>query len=169
MDFALIFDWVLRIAGILTLVAGFVSFFINSYEFDVNVYINRISKSDSKKYKNAIEYIDNNVNGEFLLFIPQGNTNFKNVRYYECMYVSNKFKKTKILQNFKNINFTNGLIINTYYPCGVPSRILEWEAEYGVKGNYILSENGKDGDVKHGNFFYKYNFLAKLRKIIGWK
>jgi hypothetical protein len=164
-----IIDWILRISGVLAIIFGFISLFINQYEFDVNVYINRINKSDLKNYENALEYIDINMNGEYLVFIPRENTNFKNVNYREYKYTGKKFLIKKVLKDFKNINCTNGLIINTYYPCGVPSRILEWEADYGTKGRYIIAENGKDGNVKHGDFFYKYNLIAKFRKIIGWK
>jgi hypothetical protein len=164
-----IIDWILRITGILAIVFGFVSLLINQYEFDVNVYINRINKSDLKDYKNALKYIDINMDGEYLVFMPKENVNFKNVNYREYMCTGKKFEIKKVLKNFKNINCTNGLIIDTYYPCGAPSRVLEWEADYGIKGRYIITEDGKDGNVIHGNFFYKYNLISKFRKIIGWK
>ena len=168
-DFVLIIDWVLRITGLLTLIFGFVSLFINHYEFDVNVYVDRINKLDLGKYKNAFEYKDEDTNGEYLLFLPQGNTNFKKVKYCEFIFTGKKFKGRNVIKCFKNINCANGIILNTYYPCGASSKMIEWEADYGVKGTYILAENGKDGDVKHGNFFYKYNLIANVRKIIGWK
>ena len=162
-------DWILRIIGILSIFACLISLFLNRYEFNVNVYINRIEKNEVIEYKNAIEYIDTTLNGEYLIFIPQGNTNFKNVKYCEYIFTGKKFKKSKVIKMFNNINCTNGLVIKTYYPCGVPSRIIQWEADYGVKGYYIIAENGKDGDVKFGNYLYKYNIFSNLRKILNWK
>jgi hypothetical protein len=164
-----IIDWILRIVGFFTIIISFISLFINRSEFDVNVYINRINKSDFANYENAIEYVDADMNGEYLVFMPQGNTNFKNVKYRECIFHRKRFKIKKVLKQFKNINCTNGLIINTYYPCGLPGRILEWEADYGVKGRYIIIENGKDGNVKYGNYLYKYNLLSRFRKLVDWK
>ena len=169
MNFALVIDWILRITGLLTLIFGFVSLFIRHYEFDVNVYVDRINELDSDKYKNVIKYKDENMNGEYLLFLPQGNTNFKIVKYCEIIFTGKKFKRGNVITCFKNINCTNGIIINTYYPCGAPSRMIEWEADYGVKSKYVIAENGKDGDVKHGNFFYKYGLIANIRKTISWK
>ena len=67
-----IIDWILRIIAILAII----SLIINRYEFDVNVYINRINQSDLTSYENALEYIDADINGEYLVFMPQGNTNF---------------------------------------------------------------------------------------------
>jgi hypothetical protein len=142
---------------------------MKQYEFNVNVYIDRIFKDDLENYKTALFYTDENIHGEYLVFMPQGNTNFKKVKYCEFIFTGKKSKMGKVIKIFNNINCTNGLIINTYYPCGVPARMIEWEADYGVKSKYILAENGMNGNVKYGNYFYKYNLLAKLRKLIGWK
>ena len=168
-NFIFVIDWILRITGFLTIVASFILLFVNHHEFNMNIFIDRINKSDINNYKNAIKYIDVDSNGEYLLFLPQGNRNFKNVRYCEYVFNGRRFKIKKILQKFKNINCENGLIINTYYPCGAPARVIEWEAEYGVKGVYIIAENGVNGDVRHGNYFYKFNLVSKLRKKVGWK
>jgi hypothetical protein len=167
--FANIIDWILRLAGVFSLISAFIAIIIKRLDYDVSIYIDRIKESDIKSYKNALMYTDENINGEYLLFMPQESTNIKNVKYREYMFTEKKVKIMKVIKYFKNINCTNGLIINTYYPCGTPSRILEWEADYGVKGRYIIAENGKDGNVKQGNYLYKYSLLEKFRKIIGWK
>ena len=93
-SFMYILDWILRITGILTIIIGFISLFINQYEFDVNVYIDRVNEHDLSSYNNAFEYIDD-INGEFLLFLPQGNTNFKNVKYREYVFSGKYFKVKK--------------------------------------------------------------------------
>jgi hypothetical protein len=161
-----IIDWILRLAGFATIIIGFISFFTKYDEFEVNGYIDKL---DLHNYEKVFEYTDEKVNGEYLLFLPQGNTNFKKVNFCEYIFTGKKFKKGKVIKSFNNINCTNGIIFNTYYPCGAPSRMFEWEADYGVKKEYILAENGKDGNVKYGNYIYQYNLISKLRRKIDWK
>jgi len=169
---ASITDWILRFVGILALVMNIILLFIKHNKHEVNVYINRIDKSDFNKYVNAMKYTDDIANGEYLLFLPQGKTNFRYVKYCECEFTGNKLKTKKVLQCFNNINCNNGLIINTYFPCGTPGRILQWETKYGAKGEYVIAENGKDGNVSFGNHFYIFiinNFISNIKKIFDYE
>ena len=169
-NIALIIDWILRLVGILALIMNLILLFTKHNKDEVNVYINKIKKIDFDKYENALIYDDGNenMNGEYLLFKPQGKTSFLYVKYCECEFTGKKLVIKKEIKCFNNINSSNGLIIYTYFPCGVPSRIIQWKTEYGVKGEYVIFENGKDGDVKYGNHIYFYiinNFISNIKKI----
>jgi hypothetical protein len=165
----IIIDWILRLVGLFTLTIGVISIFIQHYEFDINVFIDRIFEENLKDHPNAIIYIDEQINGEYILFLPNGNTNFKKVKYCSLKFTGKRLKRDKVLQCFYNINCTNGLIINSYYSCGAPARMIEWAADYGGKGTYVLAENGKDGHVILGNHFYRYGFISNIRQKLGWK
>jgi hypothetical protein len=167
-NIASIFDWILRLVGIFALILNFIALFLKHNKRDVNVYIDRINKTDLSKYKNAKIFIDENGNGEYLLFLPQGKTHFMNVKYCGCEFNGKKVKTTKELQCFYNIVRTNGLIINTYFPCGTPSRLLKWETIHVTKGKYVIYENGKDGNIKFGKKIYLFfirNFISNVKKI----
>lgn len=164
----LIFDMILRVIGILSIIWAIVSLFLNNKEFDTNIIIDKIYDVDLDQFRGTF-FQDPNRNGEFWLLSPQ-NCNLKRVRFYSLKFEKNDVVKNQLLGEFKNINTSNKLLINSQAPCSViPTSLIEWVCDYGVKGTYELHVNGKDGYVRMDSYFYKYTLLSKIRKTIGWK
>jgi hypothetical protein len=165
---AIIIDWILRITGIFSILVGILILLIPKKEFETNIEIRRVKNDQEDNFPKILYFDDPEIHNEHLLIKPI-NYNLKVVRIYSISFQKNKFKKLKLLKTFKNVNPDKIIHYNTSFPCGAPSRMIEWIGDYGVRGKYILAENGLNGDVDLLRYCYRYGFITNLRKQLALK
>jgi len=166
---ATILDWILRIIGIISLLWFLISLFIKTKEFSTSVRISRIvDKREIERYSDYREFTDPELTGEYLVFEPQDSI-VKRVIIYKVKWSVKGLKKEMKLAEFKDVTPGKPLIYNTYYPEGAPSKMVEWQGDYGTKGVYILHENGKTGNVEMYNYIYHLGLIQKIRRKLDLK
>jgi len=170
-------DWILRITGLISIILVVLSAILSRNEHISNFKIKFLGNSD-KNYENEIskdvkyydEYIDEEVKGELTLFTPNG-CDIKYLKIYSLEWINkkNKLKIKECLKTYRNIKYDKGILLDIYFPEGIPNRKIEWKADYGVKGEHIFGYNGFNGNVDIVIYNYKFGLLNKLRKAIGFK
>ena len=142
------------------------SLFIHKKEFSTNIKINRVlTVDDIPNYDKYIYFDDPDTKGEYVVFEPQ-NCIFKKVKYYSVKFTNRGLRQDKCIKTFNNISSANGVIINSYFPCGIPSRMIKWYGDGGIVGSYILAENGKNGNVDLIHYIYQFGIIQNIRKVL---
>lgn len=161
-----IIDWILRLTGLASFIYFVFSLFLHKKEYSTNIKITRVLNIDELPPTDSyIRFDDPNIYGEYVLFEPQ-DCIFRKVKYCSTKVSWNRVVQDKCIAQFRNITPSNGLIINTYFSCGIPSRMIKWYGDGGIKGTYLLSENGKDGNVDMRHYIYQFGMIQNLRKIL---
>lgn len=172
-----VFDWILRIAGLLSILVAISSLILSKDEYIENVKIKFLGPFDSKIHKDILkevryyhEYHDKDIYGESTFFKP----NSCNIKYLKVFEIDWDIEKERLvikkcLETFKNIEHDTGVLLDIYYVEGIPNRKIVWKSDYGITGEHIFEYNGFNGNVDTTIYKYKFNIFNKIRKLIGWK
>lgn len=113
---------------------------------------------------------DESCHAQRFLIRPQ-NVLIKRMKLSELIYNDYDFNcKRKTVKVFKNISPYEPLLIKTELPEVVPKYELSWHGEYGAVTKYTFTSNGRSNNYnRQSGFSYEFNFIQKVRKVIGLK
>lgn len=107
------------------------------------VYINRVIEDvDLSSYKHIYE--DELSSNEYTEFFTD-NIFIDSLKFIELEYKDDNLIEIGVIEEFKEINPGEKILIHAVYPEGIPMLKIKWENNKGVNGEYIFQYNGKDG------------------------
>ncbi len=160
-----IFDWLIKIFEIISIIVCFISLITKKDEYISNITIKHIN-DNSELDSLSLHYFDefNEKNGIDYFIIYPKNTNFKNVTFYSLTYdmKKNKFDE-KLIRTYSNITYGTGILILTTVPEGIPHLKVKWCTQEELTGEYIFDYNGYNGYTDIDSYCYHYSIIAKIK------
>ena len=158
-----VIDKILIIIGAISIFISLFKIFYNKRFWDSSVVIQCGESDEEIMYKyRAIRFID--LKGMTTIVIAPNCSPISSIKVYDTKLTKKyKIKKNKLIFKEKNILPNDACVIYADYTCGIPNTIVEIKNIYGGKFDYILNENGFNGNKDYLNGVeWKYSLFVRI-------
>lgn len=139
-------------------------FMIKKMEITLEETVEVSYEAEIFKFNVIEEYNLGELNSEFVYL--SSTEPLRWVKFYEYNFNGDKKNnKGKLLEEHRILKNGQALKINTYLTCGIPNYLIEYQRFDYIKGELILSENGKNGNIGQ-NVMIKHTFKSVLYYLI---